>query len=42
MMEKVRGEPVYLLAATTADDMLRLKPQNLIVGLPLHHEEVVH
>jgi hypothetical protein len=42
MMEKVRGEPVYLLAATTADDVLRMKPQNLIVGLPIHHEEVVH
>ena len=42
MMAKVRGEPVYLLAATTVDDMLRLKPQNLIVGLPIHHEEAVH
>jgi Family of unknown function (DUF6352) len=42
MMAKVRGEPVYLLAATTADDLLRLKPQNLIVGLPIHHEEAVH
>jgi hypothetical protein len=41
MMEKVRGEPVYLLAATTTDDVLRLKPQNLIVGLPIHHEEAV-
>jgi hypothetical protein len=42
MMEKVRGEPVYLLAATTVDDVLRLKPQNLIVGLPIQHEEAVH
>jgi hypothetical protein len=42
MTERVRGEPVYLLAATTADDVLRLKPQNLIVGLPVHHAEVVH
>jgi Family of unknown function (DUF6352) len=42
MMEKVRGEPVYLLAATTADEMLRLKPQNLIVGLPIHQEEAVY
>jgi hypothetical protein len=42
MMEKVRGEPVYLLAATTVDDVLRLKPQNLIVGLPILHEEAVH
>jgi hypothetical protein len=42
MMEKTRGEPVYLLAATTADGVLRLKPQNLIAGLPIRLEEGVH
>lgn len=42
MMEKIKGEPVYLLAATTADDVLRLKPQNLIAGLPIRLEEAVH
>jgi hypothetical protein len=42
MLERVRGEPVYLLATATADGMLRLKPQNLIVGLPIHDEEAVH
>jgi hypothetical protein len=29
------GYPVYLLLAMTADKMVRLKPQNLIMGLPL-------
>ena len=42
MIEKVRGEPVYLLAAMTADETLRLKPQNLVTGLPIRHEEAVH
>jgi hypothetical protein len=42
MIEKVRGEPVYLLAATAADEVLRLKPQNLVTGLPVRHAEAVH
>jgi Family of unknown function (DUF6352) len=42
MIEKVRGEPVYLLAAVTADDMLRLKPQNLVTGLPIRQVEAVN
>lgn len=41
MLEKVRGEPVYLMAAMTADKALRLKPQNLITGLPLRQLEAV-
>jgi Family of unknown function (DUF6352) len=41
MLEKVRGEPVYLMAAMTADKVLRLKPQNLITGLPLRQLEAV-
>ena len=41
MIEKVRGEPVYLLAAMTGDEMLRLKPQNLVTGLPIVQEEAV-
>lgn len=32
---KLRGAPVYLLLAADASMMLRMKPQNLIVGLPL-------
>jgi Family of unknown function (DUF6352) len=42
MLEKVRGEPVYLMAAMTADKVLRLKPQNLITGLPLGAREAVN
>ena len=42
VIEKVRGEPVYLLAAMTADDVLRLKPQNLITGLPIRCEEAAN
>jgi hypothetical protein len=42
MVAKVRGEPVYLLAAMTADGMLRLKPQNLVTGLPIRCEEAVN
>jgi hypothetical protein len=42
VIEKVRGEPVYLLAAMTADDVLRLKPQNLVNGLPIRCEELAN
>ena len=42
MTEKVRGEPVYLLAAMTPDEKLRLKPQNLVTGLPVRHQEAVN
>jgi hypothetical protein len=42
MIEKVRGEPIYLLAAATADDILRLKPQNLLTGLPVRRAEAVN
>ena len=35
------GEPVYLILAMSADRILRMKPQNLIVGLPLRHLEAV-
>jgi hypothetical protein len=41
MLEKVRGEPVYLLLAMTADKTIRMKPQNLITGLPIKHLEAV-
>jgi hypothetical protein len=42
MIERIRGEPVYLLVALAADEVLRLKPQNLVTGLPLRHEETVN
>jgi hypothetical protein len=42
VIEKVRGEPVYLLTAMAADEVLRLKPQNLVTGLPVRCEEVAN
>jgi Family of unknown function (DUF6352) len=42
VIEKLRGEPAYLLAAMTADEMLRLKPQNLVNGLPIRCEEAAN
>lgn len=35
MIERVRGKPAYLILAMTADHTLRMKPQNLVTGLPL-------
>jgi hypothetical protein len=32
---RAAGHPVYLLLAMTEDRMVRMKPQNLVVGLPL-------
>jgi hypothetical protein len=38
-IDKVKGEPVYLIMAMDADKVLRLKPQNLVTGLPIKHLE---
>jgi hypothetical protein len=35
IIEQARGAPTYLIAAMSADRILRLKPQNLITGLPV-------
>jgi hypothetical protein len=35
VIERVRGEPVYLILAMTEDMHIRMKPQNLALGLPL-------
>ena len=40
-MDKVKGEPVYLILAMDQDKVLRLKPQNLVTGLPIRHLEAV-
>lgn len=40
--EAMRGEPVYLLLAMTPDKLLRMKPQNLVTGLPVQQLEVVN
>jgi len=41
MVEKVRGDPVYLILAMTSDKTIRMKPQNLLTGLPVQHLEAV-
>lgn len=41
VVEKVRGDPVYLIAAMTTDKVLRLKPHNLLTGLPVRRLEAV-
>jgi hypothetical protein len=41
VLDKVRGEPVYLILAMNADKQIRMKPQNLITGLPVRHLEAV-
>lgn len=41
MLDKVRGEPVYLILAMTPDKTIRMKPQNLLIGLPVRHLEAV-
>lgn len=41
MLDKVAGEPVYLILAMSPDKMIRMKPQNLVVGLPVRHLEAV-
>jgi hypothetical protein len=41
MVDDLKGEPVYLILAMNADHVLRLKPQNLVAGLPIKHLEAV-
>lgn len=39
MLERVAGRPVYLAMAMDPEQRLRLKPQNLLLGLPLRQDE---
>ena len=39
VLDKARGEPIYLILAMTPDRTLRMKPQNLVTGLPIAHLE---
>jgi len=39
--DAVAGEPVYLILAMTAEQSLRMKPQNLLTGLPVRQREPV-
>jgi Family of unknown function (DUF6352) len=41
MLERMRGEPVYLILAMTPERTLRMKPQNLLMGLPVRQFEGV-
>src|SRR5262249_53017433 len=41
MRDKVRGEPIYLLLAMSRGHLIRMKPQNLVTGLPVKHLEAV-
>lgn len=34
-------EPVYLILAMTSDQVVKMKPQNLVTGLPIKHLEAV-
>jgi hypothetical protein len=35
MLPRVSGKPVYLILGMTSNRIIRLKPQNLVTGLPL-------
>jgi hypothetical protein len=41
VIDKVKGEPIYLILAMDHDKILRLKPQNLVTGLPIKHVEAL-
>jgi hypothetical protein len=41
VLDTAKGEPIYLILAVTPDRMLRMKPQNLVTGLPLAYFEAV-
>ncbi len=41
VLDRVKGEPVYLILAMTPEKTIRLKPQNLATGLPIRHLEAV-
>ena len=41
MLDKVRGEPIYLVLAMSSQHLIRMKPQNLVTGLPVKHLEAV-
>lgn len=41
VIDKVKDEPVYLILAMTPDKVIRMKPQNLVTGLPIKRLEAV-
>lgn len=41
IVERLRGEQIYLILAMTPDSVLQMKPQNLLTGLPIRHREMI-
>jgi hypothetical protein len=41
VLEQLAGEPIYLILAMNAERVLRMKPQNLITGLPIREPTVL-
>jgi hypothetical protein len=41
VLDEARGAPIYLIMAMAPDGQLRMKPQNLVTGLPLRQLEAV-
>jgi hypothetical protein len=41
VLETVAGEAIYLILAMAPDKVLRMKPQNLVTGLPVRDLEIV-
>jgi hypothetical protein len=41
VIDRVADEPAYLILAMAPDRVLRMKPQNLLTGLPVRHLETV-
>jgi hypothetical protein len=39
LIDAAGREPVYLILAMTSDQLVRMKPQNLLAGLPIKHLE---
>ena len=39
VIDPIGREPVYLILAMTSDQLVRVKPQNLLTGLPIKHLE---
>jgi len=41
VLDNARDNPIYLILAMTPERTLRMKPQNLVTGLPIAHFEAV-
>jgi hypothetical protein len=41
VLDKAKGKPIYLILAMSPERTVRMKPQNLVTGLPIAHREAV-